>query len=276
MFGLIIGLGLIVGSSTESGSDSSVVADDTCVASGKLVITGTDASTVDNASCGSSGTVYAGPVAVAGLVYWVDADISAITIATGVSQENDLSGQANHLTQSTGANQPTHPSNIQNGHSAILYDGVNDELASTNAIAVPFTRFVVCEFLSASGTLIDGNRGGTGNSNRIYRTGATQTSFHDGSANVDVTGTTPASFHVYTFACAGNVSGSLIRIDGTQKGTFATSSTTAMKPVQGTFGDGTSAPANGYVCADLVYSGVLSTSDMQTVEAYLKARYNTP
>ena len=216
------------------------------------------------------------PIDIGGCVFWVDADISKITIATGVSQENDLSGQVNDLVQGTAGKQPTHSANVQNGHSAILYDGITQELQSSNNIIVPFTRFTVAQFLSASGTLLDGNRGGTGNTCRVYRTGVAQTSFHDGTGNLDVPGTTPDAFHVYTFACAGAAAGSLVRIDGVQVGTFATSQTNSWKPVQGTFGDGSSAPANGYVPCDIVYNRVLTTAEMQRVESYLKSRYNTP
>jgi len=53
------------------------------------------------------------PIDVPGCQLWLDAaDSSVITIATGVSQWRDKSGNANNLTQSTTGNQPTHASSL--------------------------------------------------------------------------------------------------------------------------------------------------------------------
>ena len=53
------------------------------------------------------------PTDVTGCQLWLDAaDSSVVTIATGVSQWRDKSGNANNLTQSTTGNQPTYTSNL--------------------------------------------------------------------------------------------------------------------------------------------------------------------
>jgi hypothetical protein len=63
---------------------------------------------------------------------WLDAsDSSTITIATGVSQWNDKSVHAQHVTQGTGANQPTRQTAVQNGLDIIRFDGTNDALTRT-------------------------------------------------------------------------------------------------------------------------------------------------
>jgi len=50
---------------------------------------------------------------IAGCQLWLDAaDSSAVTIATGVSQWNDKSGNANNLTQGTTGSQPSYASNL--------------------------------------------------------------------------------------------------------------------------------------------------------------------
>ena len=53
------------------------------------------------------------PTDITGCQLWLDAaDSSAVTIATGVSQWNDKSGNANNLTQSTTGSQPTYASSL--------------------------------------------------------------------------------------------------------------------------------------------------------------------
>jgi len=73
------------------------------------------------------------PRQIAGLGLWLDAsDPSTITIATGVSQWNDKSGNGRNFAQATGGNQPAQISAGQNGMNTIRADGVNDVLAVTS------------------------------------------------------------------------------------------------------------------------------------------------
>ena len=66
---------------------------------------------------------------------WFDAaDASTITIATGVSQWNDKSGNARHVTQATGANQPAYGALQLNGIDVLTYDST-DALRKTSATA---------------------------------------------------------------------------------------------------------------------------------------------
>jgi hypothetical protein len=56
---------------------------------------------------------YFSPMSITGCQLWLDAaDSSAVTIATGVSQWTDKSGNANNLTQSTTGSQPTYASSL--------------------------------------------------------------------------------------------------------------------------------------------------------------------
>ena len=64
---------------------------------------------------------------LAGLQLWLDAsDSSLVTIATGVSQWNDKSGNERHAVQATTANQPSYQTAVQNGLNTIRFDGSND------------------------------------------------------------------------------------------------------------------------------------------------------
>lgn len=60
-----------------------------------------------------------------GMMAWYDA---TQTPTGAVSQWNDLSGTGNHVTQGTGAAQPTCTANQQNGKNTLLFDG-GDSLA---------------------------------------------------------------------------------------------------------------------------------------------------
>ena len=62
---------------------------------------------------------------------WLDAgDPSTITIATGISQWRDKSGNSHHVEQNTAAHQPAYGAATLNGKPGVEFDGVNDSLAS--------------------------------------------------------------------------------------------------------------------------------------------------
>ncbi len=64
------------------------------------------------------------------LSVWLDAaDLSTITIATGVSQWRDKSGNNAHATQTTAANQPAYSQTGFFGLPGITFDGSNDSLS---------------------------------------------------------------------------------------------------------------------------------------------------
>lgn len=76
------------------------------------------------------------PANISGLQLWLDAsDAATITQAAGlVSQWNDKSGNGNHATQGTGANQPTTGTRTIGGGNAIAFDGVDDQLELPSAL----------------------------------------------------------------------------------------------------------------------------------------------
>jgi hypothetical protein len=60
---------------------------------------------------------------------WLDAaDLRTITIATGVSEWRDKSGNGSHATQATAANQPVYSQTGFFGLPGITFDGLNDQL----------------------------------------------------------------------------------------------------------------------------------------------------
>ena len=78
---------------------------------------------------------------------WLDAaDQSTITVATGVSQWRDKSGNNRHFSQSTPSSQPLYTLNGINGLGSISYDASNDALSRTPeawAFQYPVTAFIV-------------------------------------------------------------------------------------------------------------------------------------
>lgn len=75
---------------------------------------------------------------------WLDgADSSTITIATGISQWADKSGNARHATQAVAANQPAYVSNGLNGQGVARFDGSNDTLAIAAALGSTVSIFYV-------------------------------------------------------------------------------------------------------------------------------------
>jgi Concanavalin A-like lectin/glucanases superfamily len=86
------------------------------------------------------------------LVLWLRADLG-ITIVTGVSQWNDQSGSANHVTQATGSKQPTVAAADINGKPALAFDGTDDVLskASTTLITSSAYSIFMVNKLNANG-----------------------------------------------------------------------------------------------------------------------------
>jgi hypothetical protein len=78
---------------------------------------------------------------------WLDAaDASTVSVATGVSEWRDKSGNGRHFTQSVAASQPAYNQNGINGLGSISYDPTNDALQRAPeawAFQYPITAFIV-------------------------------------------------------------------------------------------------------------------------------------
>lgn len=107
------------------------------------------------------------PSKVPNVKLWVRADSESYADNDAVGQANDLSGNANHLTQATAGKKPTFKTAVQGGRSAYRYDG-GDSLnrasfaLSTYAVIVAFRASTGAGLLyehgaGAIGGLIDGS-----------------------------------------------------------------------------------------------------------------------
>ena len=88
------------------------------------------------------------PTDIAGLQAWfkADAGTSTTTDGVGISQWDDQSGNANHATQATGANQPLYKVGILNSLPVVRFDGSNDSLSCAASAALkPVSLFAVVQ-----------------------------------------------------------------------------------------------------------------------------------
>lgn len=218
------------------------------------------------------------PSSITGLAAWYDASNAAsITASSGaVSQWNDLSGNARHLTQASGANQPTTGTRTQNSLNVIDFDGSNDFLSAASNWTSGFTAattFIVKR--------IDTNPGGVGlwqigaasndafvpfTDSNIYETFGTSTRRNWLSA------TPIAAAHSYTVVAASAdfrayVNGTADFSSGTN--TVGFSATPVLCATSLTVMD-------GWVAEWLVYNSALGTTDRQNVEGYLRTKWGTP
>jgi hypothetical protein len=85
---------------------------------------------------------------------WLDAaDQSTITIATGVSEWRDKSGNGRNAIQLTASNQPVYTIGGLNGRNILTFDGTNDHLIhSFNASPAPHSVFVVARRITGGGS----------------------------------------------------------------------------------------------------------------------------
>lgn len=100
------------------------------------------------------------PRSIAGLSAWYDAQVaSSITIETGVSQWNDLSGLGRHMLQTIGNNQPARVTDADlGGKFVIQFDGSNDSLRATFTQSKPVSVLCVAKFATtpSNDTVYDG------------------------------------------------------------------------------------------------------------------------
>ena len=77
------------------------------------------------------------PLSLPNLAWWLDAG-RGITIATGVSQWNDLSGNNRNATQPTAGSQPALTTNAIGGFPAVTFDGASSYMLSGMTVATFF------------------------------------------------------------------------------------------------------------------------------------------
>lgn len=220
---------------------------------------------------------------------WLDAaDESTFTKdGEAISQWNDKSGNARHVTQATPANQPLYKTNTVNSLASVLFDGSNDVLTVSMttglsssfaifAVAVPvqvqaIRGFVVSEATSYSNywALLGAGTNGT-----------TTFALFDGTFNPNVSHTAPTANNAYVMAGIRNVSSDTVQYyqDGTL--TQSTTDTTTSIPSYGNLRiGGQTNVANRYanvrICEVVILSSAPDATLRQQLEGYLAWKWGT-
>lgn len=231
------------------------------------------------------------PRRIANLAGWWDASVStslydatiggSLVAADGaVARWEDLSGNANHLTQSTSNNRPLRRTARQNARDMVDFDGSNDVLAlTTNLAADVYTAFVVAKKETGTNTFVafsqssaylpyilaDGSSFGTFGSKS---TGAT---------NYAGNGTQLLNRTTGFQATQDSNTPPIIWIDGAQQTLASTGAVAAATQFTQlgarNVGSLYAKAAFGEV---LFYSRILSTNERQAIERYMQQKWGTP
>jgi len=239
------------------------------------------------------------PSNIAGLSLWLDATTGLFdatsggnpvtTDASSVARWEDQSGNSRHITQATSASQPILKTAIQNGKNIIRFDGTNDILRRTGAFVHAQGAATIFVVVSAN-TLVSNrrlmNEGRTANTTSLYMpiTSANPTQFNVlyrldngtiplNNVNLGVafngtgfklvcavdSGTNFAGFINKTATNNQNYTRGTVTLDTFSIGGWATNIERDFFP--------------GDVAEVVIYNTALGTTDRQSVENYLYAKW---
>jgi hypothetical protein len=218
---------------------------------------------------------------VTGSFAWFDAsDLASLTVSGGfVSQWRDKSGNARHLNQATGANQPGSGTRTINSRNALDFDGSNDAMATaTLTLAQPLTVYCVAQTDAFFGVHIVGNNAGSPTVYINAASGNPEYGYYAGSLEVQNTAFTNVDANPHVWATVFNGASSAQWIDGVSTGATGNPGTNGWAGIAIWVGNNPAlaAPWDGLIAELLFYSGAHSTANRQSTEAWLKARWGTP
>lgn len=218
---------------------------------------------------------------VAGYVGWWDAsDASSITQSSGaVSQWADKSGNSKHLAQSTGSAKPTTGAVTQNGLNVLSFDGGDALVGPRPHSALPLTWFVVAVNDETGGTqrtLMAMRDAGSGDT-RLYRTGGDKIASYDGGGGTAGSTSWSTTAHMISWTYAADSNQELFA-DAASQGSRLGNATPTWNATNWTVGGLSSSEELwlGKIGEIIAYGSVLGTTDRQSVEAYLTAKWGTP
>jgi hypothetical protein len=229
----------------------------------------------DPAFLARAGSAAFTPPSSANLKLWLKPEsLSALSNNDPVGTWPDSSGNSADVTQTTVGLKPLYKTNQLNGVAGVAFDGIDDNLFNSNApqASTVYTMFMVLKFTSATGTEVPfriGENAGYG----MYKGTGNRTVLHRLVADcVDAAATTNAEYWSAVRTSAPLLS---FFVNGaSQSVTNSTSNATAPESAThvGRFG-GAGLYFAGTLFEILCYNTNLGTTDRQTVEAYLAAKY---
>ena len=213
---------------------------------------------------------------------WDPSDASSVTLSSGkVSQLNDLSGNGRHMLQATGANQPTYTTAGKNGLNTMTFSGSQYLTPSSTWSQTYATIFFVVKYDSAVSTMIAQgwsdyqldltNNFGFNNWDWQLQAGGGGTAVHydDGTSNTN--------WNYFSLKRPNSGSTATAKVNG--GGTWAVrgvpgalSNLVTGKLWIGTRND-LAVPLTGQFGEVLLYSTLMSDTDIATVNAYLAAKW---
>ena len=216
------------------------------------------------------------PRSISGLLVWMDAsDASTYTIATGVSEWRDKSGNGRTFSQSTENNQPLVSATKQNGKTLFEFDGTNDRMTATGNWLQVANCTLFAAFKRNSGTF-GGVIASSGNL--------------DNSPGIIIDSSVPAIRGYSNFSSGASGSATAFQImsgtvtngasvaftNGTQTDSDAASGSLGSDQTITSIGTYRTTAANflnGLLGEVLAFSRVLTVSERRSVEAYLGKKY---
>lgn len=220
---------------------------------------------------------------------WLDAADETTFTKSGeaISQWNDKSGNARHVTQATSANQPLYKAGTVNGLASVLFDGSNDVLTVSMttglsssfaifAVAVPVQVQAIRGFVVSEVTSYSNYWALLGTSTNSI----TNFALFDGTNNPGTSHVAPTANNAYVMNGIRDVSADTVQYyqDGTLR--QSTTDTTTSTPSYGNLRiGGQTNVANRYanvrICEVVIVSSVLSTALRQQFEGYLAWKWGT-
>lgn len=213
------------------------------------------------------------PSAVSGLQFWARSDQGITKDGSDlVSQWNDISGNARHLTEAT--NKPLWVDTLINGYPAIRFDGSNDVLTSTSfSLSQPMTVFIVCKIVTH--TNLDGIWfGNAGSAPGIFMRSSPSVVIHDTSTGSEISRNSTAAYELFK-AIFNGTSSTLAVNNGSDAATGSsyTSSLTAGFAV-GSWGAAAGSRFGNIEVAEIaIYNSAITGANLTALNAYFGSRY---
>jgi hypothetical protein len=213
------------------------------------------------------------PTDIDGCQLWLDAaDASTVTLSgSNVTQWIDKSGNGNTVTQTTSSNQPTYVTNVVNGNPVVRFNGTSHVLQTTS--------FTSLGTNSVSFWLVERNLSGSGgNAPFSFNSGPNNgIVFQNNNGLQPLPNSVPYTssvaridFYNRTNTGSGDstyLNGTVVSIrDDNTTGTYGTTFAVGMRILSTIY-------TSGDICEILIFIGMPTTSQRQTIEGYLAHKW---
>lgn len=214
------------------------------------------------------------PLDISGLQLWLDASqIVGLNDGDPVGTWNDLSGNANNLTQATGSAKPTYKTAIRSGRPVVRFDGVDDGMAFASTVTLSaYTVFaVLVNQDGVSGSAVLNKVADPYNYNALTPAAVY---LQPGGPTIVANYATATAAGEWALIEAYR-SGTTLYIgkNATIDGGRASSIDWSVNQLGAPYAGGAAFDLNGDVAEVLIYNVPLSTTDRQAVEAYLNNKW---